>query len=560
MGVPGSGKTLLLLERITKLIDSDTVKPENVYIVGLSARAAEVWRIMATQHAPHIAEDVNFGTFRDFAWQEVQKLQDKPYTLADNVLCRQLIRRTVEIERFPGGVFEAEPLLRAMKSAAKTPDQSHPHYNLFNTYQKLLESYNLLDANDIIRKHLIGMRSDILQPCPVRYIVVDNVQDATQIQLVWLREHMQAGSTLIMAGNDDLTCYNQEGALGIKGVEQLADLVSVKTFELQENFRTPVNIGPATNKIPRLLQQRQPKREGFVSKVKATVHTERSASIKEQEQKLIKRLKTYLPQHPKARVGVVTRNHYWANRFHQALHVGGISAANCARNLWENPAPKSLIALLYVLLNKADNEHLRLVLIGQGINRSLVNSFFTEGLQAADWLKNGAQLPSTVDASGESLRQFSTIRRKLLGYYQVLQSRKDVDAKEVFKAAVYDMLQQFNQRGQQDILLALHILLNIKGKLIDILPRMTETTLPDMRAQVVVAPVREVRNMQFDLLVIPHAEASLWPFKNYEVLPYDADAERRLFYLAITRAAGDVWVSFTDKISPFVAELQQNIK
>lgn len=560
MGVPGSGKTLLLLERLTKLIDSDVAKPEHVYVVGLSARATEVLRIMATQHAPHIIEDINFGTFRDFAWQEVQKLQDKPYTLADNVLCRQLIRRVVEIERFPGGVFEAEPLLRSIKSAAKTPDQSHSHYNLFNTYQKLLESHNLLDANDIIRKHLIGMRNDTLQPCSVRYIVVDNVQDATQIQLVWLREHMQAGSTLIMAGNDDVTCYSQEGALGIKGVEQLADLVNVKTFELQENFRTPANIGVATTKIARLLQQRQPKREGYESKIKASVHTERCASIKEQEQKLVKVLKTYLPQHPKARVGIVTRNHYWASRFHQALQISGINSTNCARNLWENPAPKSVVALLYVLLNKADNEHLRLVLIGQGINRSLVNTFFSEGLQAADWLKNGAPLPSTVDASGESLRQFSTIRRKLIGYYQVLQASKDVDAKAVFKAAVYDMLQQFNQRGQQDILLALHILLSIKGKLVDILPRMIETTLPDMRAQVLVAPVREVRNLQFDLLIIPNAEASLWPFKSYDVLPYDADAERRLFYLAITRASGDIWVSFTDKISPFVAELQQNIK
>ena len=116
-------------------------------------------------------------------------------------------------QSFKGTVHEADHIVRNYKSRAKKVPESEPHYPLYRAYQSELEAGNLADRHDLVRNHLLAIRAETGKPLPVDVLLVDNVQDATEIQLLWIRAHLAAGTRVIMAGDDDITAFGRDGII-----------------------------------------------------------------------------------------------------------------------------------------------------------------------------------------------------------------------------------------------------------------------------------------------------------------------------------------------------------
>jgi superfamily I DNA/RNA helicase len=74
-------------------------------------------------------------------------------------------------------------------------------------------------------------------------------------------------------------------------------------------------------------------------------------------------------------------------------------------------------------------------------------------------------------------------------------------------------------------------------------------------AQVLVAPTREVRNMEFDCVFLPFATKNIYPYP-YKVMGTKHAGDRRKFYLAMTRAKSTLIISYNDKPSPYVKDIE----
>lgn len=553
-GPAGCGKTTLLIEKAKHLV-AGGMPAQQVYVVGFAWRSIKLLERMMSKRAASIASDIRYGTIRDFALKELEETEEQTLAFADNAKMRRLLKKAIQEEKFVGSVSEAEHIVRSFKARSRKPQENERHFGLLNAYKNLLEHESLLDRHDIVRKHIIGMRNDTAQPCAAKVMLVDNVQDATQIQLLWLQEHLRAGVEMIFFGNDDLTVFGLDGAQGHLALEQLAELPNVAELKLGDIYRTPTALLPSVAKVARLLPIRLDKKEHPLNAQKAAMVVKKLPDMKQEMAFMVDYI-TQAQQHGNdRRVGIIVRDDYQANMLVHVLQKNGINPASYARPLWENYGAEIMINMLQIILNQATDGQLRQVLVGFGLNQIMVDTFFREGLVARDWLPRGGMLPETVNLPGDSLREYSALRRRLMGYWQLL-SQKETDARSVFKAAAHDLLVHLNQDDKEDALLALDILLSLKGRLSEKLAHIKTEKLPDMSSNVVVAPVREVRNMEFDQLLMPQINQNRWPSAEYKVIDMDMNHERRLFYLAVSRAKGDITFTHTEDLSTFVVEMQ----
>jgi len=160
------------------------------------------------------------------------------------------------------------------------------------------------------------------------------------------------------------------------------------------------------------------------------------------------------------------------------------------------------------------------------------------------------QLPTAT------LSDFVAVQRQLLGYFNLLKARV-ASPQEVFKAAAFDMIERMNYEDKFNALIGVDTLLNLKGPLKEVLPQIRQGKEPNMQDRILLGPVRDMRNLEFDVVFLPLANEKVFPFSGYRVLPVDQGHDRRLFYMAITRAKSSLNISWYGEPSQYIQKLQQ---
>lgn len=540
LGVPGSGKSTVMFRKIGALIEKG-VKPEDIAVMAFSYRNMMVIKEHMRQILGDRASGVVVGTTVDLPLRAMGK-NHKPDDLprvADNNFMRRILRQAMVDVGFTGHSKEAEHIIRAFKSRGRKPTEADEHYDLFRAYKQQLEQTGLVDRHDIIRKHIIGMRNDVYEPVPVKHIFVDNFQDITQIQMLWLTDHLKAGINTYAFGCDDLTIFRRDGALGRSAFSDYEEMNDLNRFTLEESFRLPETIARQAEAIvaplkDRLLKGVKSARKGGGYDIKSHngVDDEISALADNIEKAL---------QEEGSTVGVVTRYDLQARQVERVLQRRGIEYTSFARAIWETPGAMLVLDLLGVFLNKTSKSRLRNVLSVFGISGQAVETLYQHGLSPDDWLRRGAPIPKSAenDLPAAALRDLGVLRQKLLNYAKMM---KPMGPKTVFKAMVLHMVENMRPENKQDALLALDELLSTKGNLNQVIAQLTQHRKPDPAARVIVAPVRESRNMGFTHVFLPFVTNTNYPYK-YRVLPLQKLPERRLLYMAVTRGSKAVTIS-----------------
>ena len=554
LGRAGTGKTTAMIEKAAWLMKQG-LGPEDICFVKFSYRSMLQLRYQLEQRFGKKAEQFVIGTMRDLPLLSMQENMPKDGPeLIDNTYVRRLLRQAMEEVGFEGTVHEAEHVVRAFKSRGRKPSPDEAFYNVFEAYKSLLEQNNMIDRHDLVRQHIIGMRNDSYAPCPVRAILVDDVQDATQIQLLWLVDHLKAGIRLWAFGNDDMCLFNLDGALGSGVFEDLEELNDLPRHILPYNFRHEGVIERAAEALLKPLKGRLVKGQINQDSTAGDIDIFTARGPEEEAVRLVEKIKSIKKTNPESRIGVVVRHDLQVRWVENALRTAGVQYSTFARALWETPGALMILDLLEVLVNRSNEAKLKNLFSGYGITQQAIEVLFSHGLVADDWLKRGAQLPNDIemDMPKAALTAISTLQRRMIGYYKLMPK---AGPKTVFKAAAYDLIERMRDEDKNDALHALDELLTLKGRLPELLPKLRDIPEPKPSVDVVVAPVREVRNMEFEHVFVPYVTHKSYPL-NYKVLGTDEEAERRLLYAAITRGRYAVHLSYCGQASTFLNEIK----
>ncbi len=537
VGGPGSGKTAVLQEKARRA----QAAGHTVQLLTFGARVAEFLKSDKPTYA--------VSTMVEAAAAQLVA-HGVPVKSATNNQMRQLLRQLMPAQSFQGTLAEAEHIVRAAKSRAKKLPENDRYFPFVKAYQQQLESQGLLDRHDIIRRHVLAMRENAVPPLKVTWLLVDTVQDITELQLIWLQQHMAHGVKVVLAVDDDTTAYGRDGAMG-HGVLASLEAMGVPQVVLPQGYRMPTTLAPVYGRMARQLRQRAPKPEATASTRQGAVVVEMFAERRAEQGYVVERCRALAARGET--VGVITRTDAEANHMVHVLQKQGLNPASYARLVWEEPTPQLVLAVLYMLVGQARAAHVQLVVLGLGVPWAAL----PEASTLENWLEKGAPWPLAAGSSPTTQMLQARIRQAFRGAY-MLWSGQHMPPRDIFKALVADVLPLLPVPEQESALLAADMLVGLGGKLAEVLPRIQHETMPDMASLVTVAPVREVRGRAFRHVVMPFMGASSWPLKEGPLLPAEPDHERRLWLLACSRAEETLMLTGHEPTqSPFVAELQQ---
>ena len=256
---PGSGKTFTITRRIHYLISEYGVNPSNILVITFTKAAAEEMKERFEALCEGQPVYVSFGTFHGIFFR-ILKLA---YGFDGGNIVReeqrvQLIRELVERKRLE--VEDESEFIQSILSeisAVKGEQINLDHYYsqnspeevfkyLYRGYEEGLRRAGLIDFDDMLVMcyELFVERKDILSAWQKKYqyILVDEFQDINRIQYEIVRMLAQPENNLFIVGDDDQSIYRFRGAKPeiMLGFEK--DYPQAKRVLLNVNFRSTKNI------------------------------------------------------------------------------------------------------------------------------------------------------------------------------------------------------------------------------------------------------------------------------------------------------------------------------
>ncbi len=264
----GSGKTRVLTTRIAWLIQTGQLSPQGVLAVTFTNKAAKEMLTRLAAMLPINVRGMWIGTFhglcnrmlrahhRDAGLPATFQILDSADQLG--AIKRLLKAGNIDDERYPprnlqqfiNGAKEAG--LRA-KDVEVNDDYNRKFVELYALYdaqcnregvcdfaELLLRCYELLDRNEVLRQHYQGR---------FRHILVDEFQDTNRLQYAWLKQLAGSGNAIFAVGDDDQSIYAFRGA----NVGNMADFEREfrvqNLIKLEQNYRSVGHILNAANAL-----------------------------------------------------------------------------------------------------------------------------------------------------------------------------------------------------------------------------------------------------------------------------------------------------------------------
>lgn len=226
---PGSGKTFVITHRIEYLIQNHGISPEQILVITFTKAAALEMRERAKRLMGEQCQGVTFGTFHAVFYDIIKKSlsygqnallreEDKIRFLKDSFVKLEI--ETEDITEFLGNVVsEISRFKNSMIPAEEfeaVSMESEKFRVLVSDYQKFLQSCRKIDFDDMlcICHRLFLERPAVLAQWQekYRYILIDEFQDVNPIQYDTIRLLAAPGNNLFIVGDDDQSIYGFRGA------------------------------------------------------------------------------------------------------------------------------------------------------------------------------------------------------------------------------------------------------------------------------------------------------------------------------------------------------------
>ncbi len=266
----GTGKTRVITFRIAYMLQNG-IKPENILGVTFTNKAArEMKERVAQLVSADDAKKVTLGTFHSLCAKILRKEIDRigftaNFTIADASDQKGILRQGMSelgflkdevpveaVMSFVGGSKNHARSPREAKMIADTDFEAKAAL-IYERYQQILENQNMLDFDDMLC-HVVKIwrkYPDVLKKYQetYKYLLVDEYQDTNEVQFELLKMITGDKKNICVVGDDDQSIYGWRGAV----VEHILDFPfhfkGAKVVKLERNYRSTNTILETANKV-----------------------------------------------------------------------------------------------------------------------------------------------------------------------------------------------------------------------------------------------------------------------------------------------------------------------
>ena len=265
----GSGKTRVLVHRISWLVQAEGNSPHSVLAVTFTNKAAAEMRGRTEQLLDVPVRALWVGTFHGIAhrllrmhWREAKLPENFQILDSDDQLrLVKRVMRSLDIDEARYPPRQAQWFVNGQKDEGLRAKDVAPTNDLFSiTHRRIYESYEelcfrggLVDFAELLLRsyELWGQAPELLTHYRrrFRHLLVDEFQDTNAIQYAWLRVLAGAEGRVMVVGDDDQSIYGWRGAR-IENIHRFQqDFHEVKLIRLEQNYRSTSTILDAANAL-----------------------------------------------------------------------------------------------------------------------------------------------------------------------------------------------------------------------------------------------------------------------------------------------------------------------
>lgn len=326
LAVPGAGKTTMLLARTMNLIRQGVLASRILTITFSKASALDMEQRFNRQYG---VKNVYFSTIHAFCYRilnDYGKMQGKKYLLLDSNLAKkyEMIRGLYQqinhsycteekLETLLLEISYCKNTMEHPSSYAKSELCETPNFEkIVTAYETLKRRKHFIDFDDMITETLRILQQDNYLRTKYRkmfdYIQVDEGQDTSHSQFLLIQLLAKPKNNLFIVADDDQSIYGFRGASpqGILNLKQ--DYPQLSTYYMEENFRSTKNIVNISNFFIQKNQGRFPKQIHTNNTYAHPVHLIKFEHAEEQYGFLLKEIQ----QHPDKTHAILFRNNLCA--------------------------------------------------------------------------------------------------------------------------------------------------------------------------------------------------------------------------------------------------------
>jgi DNA helicase-2/ATP-dependent DNA helicase PcrA len=586
----GTGKTRTLVYRVARLIELG-YDPQSILLLTFTRKAAREMMNRAAVLLDNRCSKINGGTFHSFANLTLRKYAkaigiDSGFTILDQGdsedvinLIRGQLKLSELKKRFPNkqtlqkvislSINTGIPVLEILEA-----DYPHfaPYIDKITEVNKIFTEHkrrnNLLDYDDLLvylRKFLTeqsGAARNLLSN--IKFIMVDEYQDTNKLQDDIVRALAQINNNVMVVGDDSQSIYSFRGA-NFKNIMQFPSLFNnVTLIKLEENYRSTQPILDFTNKIIEYAIEKYPKYL-YTRKTEGELPGIIAATNENMQSKFIVDRVLELREEgvPLNDIAVLFRSSYFSFDLEVELNKANIPFIKFGGMKFVEAAHvKDVLAFLRISNNPKDFvSWYRVLLLHEGIGPKKAQMIMA-ALDTID-LRNKEYAESLVPQNFYSklnplLTLLFDIRKKeyhpadkielIINYYNPL---------------FYNKYDDFNKRRKD-----LEILTNIAGNYQDTQGFLSDMAIEPPRDSVVdindedkenefltLSTIHSAKGLEWHSVFIIHALEGFFPssqsFDDLEAI----EEERRLMYVAATRAKQNLFITYPmnifDRITGF---------
>jgi len=589
----GSGKTRVLTYRIAHLMHKG-VDPFQIISLTFTNKAAKEMRKRIEAVVGQDAKNLWMGTFHSIFAKilriEADKLGYPPhFTIYDTDDSKSLIKGILKELQIDDKVYKPGMILSRISNAKNnliTADmyQQDDEVNAYDSstgrpelgkiykiYEDRCFKAGAMDFDDLLIKtyHLFSKFPSVLNKYQhkFKYVMVDEYQDTNHCQFMIIKKLAAVHQNICVVGDDAQSIYSFRGAT-IKNILSFeSEYPDLKVFKLEQNYRsTQVIVNASGGIILNNKDQLQKKvwttnPSGEKIKIIRAMNDNEEGRFVAQaifEEKMEKRL-------PDSSFAILYRTNAQSRSFEEALRkmnipyriLGGMS-------FYQRKEIKDLIAYLRLVVNNNDEEAIKRVINfpARGIGQTTIDRLFLyagqNDLPLWKIIENVREFPELKSASskitdfGIMIKSFGAMRKshnayelasymaKTTGLLKLLNEDKTIEGISRYENMV-ELLNGIKEFVEDD---TNELEKTLENYLQDI-ALLTDADKDDPDAEkVTMMTIHGSKGLEFPIVFIGGMEENLFPSQMSLANRKELEEERRLFYVALTRAEKKVYLTY----------------
>ncbi len=547
---PGTGKTQTLVSRILYLLETRRVKPSNITAVTFTNQAAGELRTRIREQLGKgaAAKKLQIGTFHSIA-RKLLKDRGIVFTLVGDMETKEIADRI--IKEFDLNLDRKQFLteLSNYKVSLKQYDSIESDERIlqaFEAYQQHLKDLNAMDFDDLLIEVLHAAQE--LEASQKEdgagqfsYLLVDEFQDISPLQYELIKAWNQGGKELFVIGDPDQAIYGFRGADAGCFVRLRKDFPQTSQITLVENYRsTPQILGLASKVIS--------KNPGGERRLHSNTPDGAAVRIVEADSEMAEAIFVAKEINRIAGgIGMLEAQEVYAENEHRVRGFEEIAVLYRTRRqaeLLEKCLKKEGIP--YVVAGRDD------FLMEPAVRGSV--SFFKSLADSSNDLAGQMALKLLWDLDAGDMTDciYESMREK---YLPLMKKKKP---QKILEEWMED-LQLEEKKGMQK-LYRTSVFYPTMAEFLEALDLGVESDLKRCgerhytSSAVTLMTLHGSKGLEFPVVMIYGAKKGMIPFES-EKYASDAEEERRLFYVGVTRARRELILTTSREESPFLGEI-----